>query len=180
MPFLAASLALILSAGLAHAAPFDLLRKTGPSVGPISVEAIDIGVADFPVLIEDLNAGVLTINYFPSEPTDSDFIFDDGATFIGGPLQHMREIVDGAELLFAVDFDATGDWGNLVLATLLVSDLSAPGTQVFDDGAQLDVTLDAVQPIPLPAAAWLLMSGVAALAGVRSMRTVTTVGHERA
>lgn len=172
MPLLAASLALILSAGVAHATPFDLLRKTGPSVGPISAEVIDFGVPDFPVLVEDPGAGALTINYFPNEPTDSDFIFDDGATSIGGPLQDMREIVGGAELLFGLDFDATGDWGALVLATLLVSDLNAPGAQVFDDGAQLEVTLDAVQPIPLPAAAWLLISGVAALAGVRSMRVV--------
>lgn len=165
MKFLAALLALTLSAGAANAVSFDLLEKTGQSAGPISAEVIDFGAF---LAIEDF--GDLSITLDDASALAGDIIYSEPGAGFDGTLQASRFITDGAELLFSVGFDESSLWGTLVLATLELTSANPSGTMVFDDGALLDVTLDAVKPIPLPAAAWLLISGMAALAGVRTMR----------
>mgnify|MGYP006272084585 FL=1 len=135
-------------------------------------EQLDVGDQSNPFNFPFVSALVA-----PDGTPNDDF---DGLVYASGAGDLVGDLIDtvlggdSVDLLFDVADNTTGEhWGDFVLVTLGAEfDPDAGGLEQFPDfnavsGASADVTLQAVQPIPLPAALPMLLGafGTLVLAG---------------
>jgi hypothetical protein len=134
-----------------------------------SFEELDVGdpsdFVNFPFI-----SALVAPNGMPNNDFDGLNYASGTGSVIGNLIETKLDVDDTVDLLFEVTANDTGEhWGNFVLVTLFTGfDPGAGGLEQFpgfsaNAGADADVTLQAVQPIPLPAALPMLMGGLGAL-----------------
>ena len=163
-PLLAAALFAAMPAGAAtlsatvNAAQFDFESSLD------ELSAIDIEITG-----GDLAGSFLTLFFVIGDPGFSDIEIDG---IVGGPVGLVSETPQSLTVSSLLDLDADVNTPDDVVEVTITgfgfNRNVTDALQLVPDGVL--AAADMVQPVPLPAAAWMLGSGLVALGGLRAAR----------